>query len=76
MKAVIEVIVQGLVDEPDEVRVDEVQEREGIVYEVSVAQNDLGKVIGKDGKIANSMRTVARTLGARINKDVQVEIRS
>ena len=75
MKGVIETLVQGLVDSPESVQIDEVSEDGGTVYEVSVADGDLGKVIGKDGKIANAWRQVARGLAGPEGR-AHVEIRS
>lgn len=74
MKELVEKMVKGLVDEPEEVLVNETSGESIIVIEVNVASNDIGKVIGKEGRIANAIRTVARAAGAKINKKVQVEI--
>ncbi len=76
MKAMLEIIIQGLVDDPDSVSVDEVDGSDGVVFEVTVAENDLGKVIGKDGRIANALRTVTRSLAVRDNRNATVEIMS
>ncbi|MEI6915181.1 MAG: KH domain-containing protein [Armatimonadota bacterium] len=76
MKAMLTEIIKGLVDDPSSVQVDEVEETDGVVFEVSVADNDLGKVIGKDGKIANALRTVAKSVAGGDDRRVHVEIRS
>lgn len=75
MKAVIEVLVRGLVDNPDGVQIDAISEAGGVTYEVSVADGDQGKVIGKDGKIANALRQVAKGL-AGPDGQAHVDIRS
>jgi predicted RNA-binding protein YlqC (UPF0109 family) len=76
MKAVLEVIVRGLVDEPDRVRIRESVSGSRVTYDISVSERDLGKVIGRDGRIANALRTVASALAARQNREAQVEIES
>ncbi|MCC6485344.1 MAG: KH domain-containing protein [Armatimonadetes bacterium] len=76
-KAMLIEIIKGLVDDPGSVEVEEAEDRNGIVYEVSVAEDDLGKVIGKDGKIANALRAIAKSVtGEDDNRRVHVEIRS
>jgi len=59
LKQLIEYLVKALVDEPDQVDIVEVPGDEATTYEVRVAPDDLGKVIGKQGRIANALRTVA-----------------
>ena len=76
LKNMLEVIVQGLVDDPTQVRVDEVEDSEGVTYQVTVAENDLGKVIGKDGRIANALRSLARSVAAQDDRWARVEIMS
>ncbi|MEJ5297537.1 MAG: KH domain-containing protein [Armatimonadota bacterium] len=76
MKAVLEVIVRGLVDEPERVRVRETVSGSRVTYDISVSERDLGKVIGRDGRIANALRTVVSALAARQNREAQVEIQS
>jgi hypothetical protein len=68
MKELIEFIAKALVDNSGEVRVDEVEKEETIVTELRVAKDDLGKVIGKQGRTARAMRTL---LGAAVNKTEQ-----
>lgn len=70
----LDFIVRRLVDEPDEVRINEVTGRRLTVYEVTVAERDRGKVIGKQGRIANALRTVAKAAAARTEVHVAVEI--
>ncbi|MDD5923693.1 MAG: KH domain-containing protein [Clostridia bacterium] len=76
MKDLLKVIAQGLVENPDAVSVteDEVNEEGIIVYHLHVAQEDMGRVIGKQGRIAKSIRTIARSVAIRNNTKVMVEI--
>ncbi len=69
-------IAQGLVEAPDavEVTVDEPNEEDVIVFHLHVAENDMGRVIGKQGRIAKSIRTVMRAAASRDGKKVAVEI--
>ena len=64
----------NLVDKPDEVRVELVEERNANVYELEVAESDLGKVIGRGGKTARALRTVVQTVAPRSRKRTLVEI--
>lgn len=73
MKEIIETIILNLVDNKEAVSVNEVQDEKSIVYEVKVADEDMGKVIGKQGRLAKSIRTVVKSVGARENKKVSVE---
>ena len=73
LKEIIETIILNLVDNKDAVNVNEVQGEKSIVYEVKVAEEDMGKVIGKQGRLAKSIRTVVKSVGARENKKVSVE---
>lgn len=74
MKDLIEYIVKALVDKPEEVNISEVQGETATIIEVRVADDDAGKVIGKEGRIANALRTVAKAAGAKDKKRVSVEI--
>lgn len=74
MKALIETMARSLVDKPDEVRVAEVEGEKTTVYELRVAQGDLGKVIGKQGKTARSMRTILGAAGTKVGKRCVLEI--
>ncbi|UCH36586.1 MAG: KH domain-containing protein [Armatimonadota bacterium] len=74
MKDLIEMIVKALVDEPDRVVVSQVEGERSIIFEVRVASDDMGRVIGKGGRIANSLRTVAKAAGAKQNKNIWVDI--
>lgn len=74
MKELIEYLVKELVDEPDSVTITEVAKDGAITYEVHVAPSDLGKVIGKQGRIANALRTVAKAVAMKDKQKVYVEI--
>ncbi len=74
MKQLIEFLVKALVDEPEQVDIQEVPGEEATTYEVRVAPDDLGKVIGKQGRIANALRTVAKAAAMKEKKKVYVEI--
>ena len=74
MKELIGVIAKALVKNQDEVRVTEVCDTATTIYSLHVAQEDMGKVIGKQGRIAKAMRTVVKAAAIRENKKVMVEI--
>ncbi len=75
MKELVEVIAKALVDSPDEVFVSERREDDGtIVLELHVAKDDMGKVIGKKGRIAKSIRTVVKTAATKKDLKVVVDI--
>jgi predicted RNA-binding protein YlqC (UPF0109 family) len=74
LKPLIEYLVRALVDEPGEVSITEIPGDESTTYEVHVAPNDLGKVIGKQGRIANALRTVAKAVAMKEKRKVYLEI--
>ncbi|NRF91159.1 KH domain-containing protein [Paenibacillus frigoriresistens] len=74
MKDLITVIAKALVDHPEEVRVTMVEKEDKIEYRLSVHPDDVGKVIGKQGKIAKSLRTVVTSAAVKETKRVAVEI--
>ena len=74
MRELVEFLVRALVEKPDKVEVEEFEEDGDLVLEVSVAEDDLGRVIGRGGRIANAIRTVARAAGARDDRRVIVDI--
>ncbi len=74
MKGLLEVIAKSLVDNPDEVVVTEQETEKGLVLELKVAPSDMGKVIGKQGRIAKAIRSVVKAAASRENKQVSVEI--
>ena len=74
MKELVEMIVKALVDIPDEVVINETAGESIVILEISVSQTDVGKVIGKEGRIANAIRTVVKAAAAKQEKKVTVEI--
>lgn len=74
MRELVEKLVQALVDHPEAVEVAEIKGERTIVYEVRVAENDLGKVIGKGGRIANALRTILKAAATKLGKKVSLEI--
>jgi predicted RNA-binding protein YlqC (UPF0109 family) len=74
MKDLLEYIAKSLVDDPDQVSVKESNGEKAIVLELTVAADDMGKVIGKQGKIAKSIRTITKAAAAKEGKRVTVEI--
>ena len=74
MKELVEVIAKSLVDNPDEVVVNETETDKGIVVELYVAQSDMGKVTGKQGRIAKAIRAVVKAASSSEDKKVVVEI--
>ncbi len=74
MAELLEYLARQLVDEPDEVRVERVEEDDTVVLRLHVAQEDLGKVIGRQGRIARALRTIVRAGSAREQRRVQLEI--
>ena len=74
MKELVEVIAKALVDDPDSVVVTERAERKTTVLEVRVADSDMGKVIGKQGRIAKAIRSVVKAAAAKEDKKVIVDI--
>lgn len=74
MKELVEVIAKALVDYPDEVQVTETENDKAVVLELKVAQSDMGKVIGKQGRIAKAIRTVVKAAASKEDRKVIVEI--
>ena len=74
MKEFIEFIAKNLVDDPDTVRVDETVEEGKVTLRLHVSKTDLGKVIGKQGRTAKSMRTLLTAVAAKHNKSGHLEI--
>ncbi len=74
MKELVLFLAQSLVDQPDKVQVTETQGPEAIILELNVAPEDMGKVIGKQGRIAKAIRTVVKAATAKNSKPVFVEI--
>lgn len=74
MKELVEVIAKALVEHPDEVVVTETDRGSEILIELSVAPSDMGKVIGRQGRIAKAIRSVVKAASSRIDRKVSVEI--
>ena len=74
MKELVEILAKSLVDNPEEVQVNEVIGEQSIILELKVAPEDMGKVIGKQGRIAKAIRTVVKAAAIKEDKRVVVEI--
>jgi predicted RNA-binding protein YlqC (UPF0109 family) len=74
MKELIELIAKSLVDHPEEVKVHEIESPQRTVLELRVADGDLGKVIGKQGRTARAMRTILGASGTKLKKRYDLEI--
>jgi len=74
MKDLVEYLVKALVDKPDEVKISQTEGESVTIIEIRVASDDAGKVIGKEGRIANAIRTIVKAAGAKNQKRVTVEI--
>ena len=74
MKEVLEVLAKSLVEYPNEVSVTEIADEKGVVLELRVADSDMGKVIGKQGRIAKAIRSVVKAAASKEDKKVVVEI--
>ena len=74
MKELIEYMAKSLVDEPDQVYVEEIRGSDSTVLELRVASDDMGRIIGKGGRVANSMRALLRVAALREGKRVSLEI--
>ncbi len=71
--SVLDLLVTSLVDDPDAVRIDPIQQRDRVRLEVRVGPDDMGRVIGKRGRVANAIRTVVRAAAVRDGVDVDIE---
>ncbi|ETR69203.1 MAG: hypothetical protein OMM_09805 [Candidatus Magnetoglobus multicellularis str. Araruama] len=74
MKELVEIITKALVDKPEEVSINETQGESVVILEIKVGSEDVGKIIGKEGRIANAIRTVVKAAAAKQRKKVTVEI--
>jgi predicted RNA-binding protein YlqC (UPF0109 family) len=70
----LEFLVRALVEDPAAVVVEELEEEGDLVYEITVAEDDLGRVIGKGGRVANAIRTIAKAAAVRLDRRVIVDI--
>ena len=73
MKEVLEVVIKNLVDSPDDVSIVEKNDAKGICYEVKVNSQDMGKIIGKQGKMAKAIRTIVKAIATKEHKRVTIE---
>ena len=73
MKQVLETIIKSIVENQEAISINEKEEAEKVIYEVKVDDKDMGRVIGKQGKVANSIRTLMKALGSRDRKRVNIE---
>jgi predicted RNA-binding protein YlqC (UPF0109 family) len=74
VRELLEFLARALVEDPDGVEVEEFEENDDLVYEISVADDDLGRVIGKGGRVANALRTVAKAAAVKQERRVIVDI--
>lgn len=74
MKELIEYIAKSLVDDPSQVRVDEIEGTTSVVLELHVAPEDMGRIIGRKGRVADAMRTLVKVVAAKQGKRVTLEI--
>jgi len=74
LKELIELIIKGIVDKPDKVEINEVIGEKSLIYEVSVDSDDIGKVIGRQGRNIKSIRTIVNAAAQKDNKRVVIEI--
>jgi hypothetical protein len=74
MTELLEFLVRALVEDPEAVEVEELEEDGDLVYEITVAEDDLGRVIGKGGRVANAIRTIAKAAAVRLDRRVIVDI--
>ena len=73
MKDILQSIIENLVDDKSAVSISEIAGEQSIVFEVKVAEGDMGKIIGKQGKIAHSIRTIMKAVASKEHKKVSIE---
>ncbi len=73
MEEILRTIIENLVDNKEEVTIEKVQEENKDIYKIKVNKEEMGKVIGKQGRIAQAIRTITKSLGAKEQKRVEVE---
>ena len=73
MKEVLELVIKALVENTESVEINQVDNEKSIVFEVKVAEKDMGKVIGKQGRIAKAIRTVMKSIASKEQKRVTIE---
>lgn len=73
MKEVLETIINTLVSDKDSVSINQIDGEQSVIFEVKVAENDMGKIIGKQGAIAKSIRTIMKAVASKENKRISIE---
>lgn len=73
MKDTLELIIKTLVDDENSVSINKIEKENEITFEVAVAENDMGKIIGKQGRIAKAIRTIVRAVASKEQKKVSIE---
>ena len=73
MKQILESIILNIVDNREAVSIEEIIDGENVVYKVKVADNDMGRVIGKQGRVAKAIRTLMKSLGSKEKKRITIE---
>ncbi len=73
MKETLTTIIKSLVTDESAILINEVEGEQSVIYEVKVAEKDMGKVIGKEGRIAKAIRTIMKALAAKENKKITIE---
>ena len=74
MRTLIEYIARSLVENPDQVRINQVEGEQSVIFELQVSPEDMGKIIGKQGRIANAMRVLLKAAAAKEGKRAVLEI--
>jgi len=74
IRELLELIARALVDSPGDVEVEEIEDREATLYELKVSEDDLGKVIGKQGRTARAIRTILASAGMKLRKRIVFDI--
>jgi|ETNvirenome_6_85_1030632.scaffolds.fasta_scaffold199499_2 uncharacterized protein len=70
----VKTIVSSIVDEPEKAKIEQSETEKGLLIEVKVAKDDVGKIIGKKGRVASSLRTIAKASGAKQSKRVMINV--
>lgn len=73
MKDILETVIKNLVSDQEAVSIHEIEGEKSVIFEVKVAQNDMGKVIGKEGRVAKAIRTLVKAVAAKEEKRVTIE---
>ena len=73
-KELVEYVARSLVDDPEAVKVTQIEDEEGTVIELHVAEDDMGKVIGRNGSVAKALRTLLKVMSAREGEPISLEI--